>query len=103
MMMKRVWVVATNPVEGREEEYNEWYDNVHVPEVCSLDGVLNATRYEIENPDSTTPHRYIAIYELDRDDESILAALLEARASGAFLTSDSVDMATASSTFWHSR
>ena len=35
-------VVFSNPTEGREDEYNDWYDNTHLPEVCALDGVVGA-------------------------------------------------------------
>jgi hypothetical protein len=99
-MANQLWVVASNPVEGREAEFNDWYDNVHVPEVCSLDGVVSATRYEIEDGNPSAPHRYMAIYELDRDGDAVVADLMAARAAGGFVTSASLDMATASSTLW---
>lgn len=31
-------VVFTNPVEGREDDYNEWYDNQHLGDVIAAAG-----------------------------------------------------------------
>jgi len=38
-MAKYKMVTLTNPVEGREEAYNDWYQNVHLPEVVAYKGV----------------------------------------------------------------
>jgi len=45
MTDKFVQVVFSNPVEGKEDEFNEWYDNVHVPELLAVPGMVSATRY----------------------------------------------------------
>ena len=29
-MAKHVFVVLTNPLEGKEDAYNDWYTNVHL-------------------------------------------------------------------------
>ena len=44
-MAKRLMVALSNAAEGRDEEYNDWYSNVHIPDICSLEGVLGATRF----------------------------------------------------------
>jgi hypothetical protein len=93
-------MVASNAVDGRDEEFNEWYDNVHVHDICSIDGVLGATRYEIESDDSSVPHRYLAVYELDRDQAGVFADIVDAVISGAFFMSDSLDSETSTSTVW---
>ena len=33
-MAQHALFVFTDPVEGKEEEYNDWYNNVHLAEVC---------------------------------------------------------------------
>jgi hypothetical protein len=33
-MAKHVFVVFTNPVEGKDVAYNDWYDNRHLPAWC---------------------------------------------------------------------
>jgi hypothetical protein len=40
---KQQFLVFTNPVEGREDEYNEWYDNVHLGDVATDRRPLTAT------------------------------------------------------------
>lgn len=59
-------VVATSPVEGKEDEYNEWYTNEHVPALLTCPGFTSARRFRVHGePDG---HKYLAIYELEADD-----------------------------------
>ena len=44
-----------------EEEFNEWYNQEHIPERLSIPGVLNAARYEALQGGP----KYLACYELD--------------------------------------
>jgi hypothetical protein len=57
--------VLSNPIEGRDQEFNEWYDNVHWPDVLDVKGVAGAERYRRH---SSGKWRYLALYELDCDD-----------------------------------
>ena len=45
-----LFLVFTNPVKGKEREFNEWYDTVHVPEVLGIPGVLSAQRFDVGVP-----------------------------------------------------
>jgi hypothetical protein len=57
-------VVQTRPVDpSREDEYNDWYSNVHVPEIVATPGFVSARRYRA--PGSSD---YLAIYEIEGDD-----------------------------------
>jgi len=47
MAYKFIQVVFSNPVADREDEFNEWYDNVHIPELLTVPGMLSATRYAL--------------------------------------------------------
>jgi hypothetical protein len=42
-------------------EFNEWYNNEHLPELLSVPGILSAARYEAVKGG---PH-YLACYELE--------------------------------------
>jgi hypothetical protein len=33
VMPKHLMLVLTNPVEGKDAEYNEWYTNTHLPDI----------------------------------------------------------------------
>jgi hypothetical protein len=102
-MAKRLMLVLSNAAQGRDDEFNDWYDNVHIPDVCSIEGVLSAARYEVEGDDPAAPQRYMTIYELDREGAAVMADIVEGMTSGALAISDSIDTSTASSTFWRSR
>jgi hypothetical protein len=60
----------TSPVsEEREIEYNQLYDETHLPEVCSVEGIDAATRYRAPNvkrlgKEWVTDLGYLAVCEL---------------------------------------
>jgi hypothetical protein len=60
-------VVLSNPAPGKEDEYNEWYTNVHIPDVVRCDGFTGGRRYKI-GQGFDAPHKYMAIYEMETDD-----------------------------------
>ena len=54
-------VKATIPKE-REEAFNRWYNEEHVPQVLQFPGLVSARRYKaIEGEDT---YQYMAVYEL---------------------------------------
>ena len=79
-MAKSMFVVKSNPLEAREDEYNDWYDNQHVSEVLAVPGFVSAQRFVLAdmNANEVTVHRYLAIYEIEGDLGSALAALRSA-------------------------
>ena len=71
-------LVFTNAVEGRDDEYNEWYDNVHLGEVVVTPRVRRgrlATSSPTHRCSPTSRTRYLAIYEYKGDAADALAAL----------------------------
>ena len=56
-----VMIVEISVAEQDDAEVNDWYTNVHLPELCSLPGVRSARRFAIFGE----KFRYLAIYELD--------------------------------------
>jgi hypothetical protein len=38
-------LVMIDVARDKEKEFNDWYDNEHLPELLSLPGVLNARRF----------------------------------------------------------
>ncbi len=91
--MGALYVVRSNAVEGREAEFNEWYTNVHLPEVMALEGLLSAERFELDDEHSAgeQPHRYLAIYEIDAED---IPGTLENLKNAGFSLSDAIDLAS---------
>jgi hypothetical protein len=64
------FVVQSNPVAGREDEYNDWYDNRHLADVVRVPGFTRAQRFINENPLDPAPpkYKYLAVYEFESDD-----------------------------------
>jgi len=75
---EHIFIALTNPVEGKEEEFNDFYDRIHVPDVLSAPGWVAAQRYVLsseQRSDQSPPYKYIVIYEITRPEGEILAAL----------------------------
>jgi hypothetical protein len=67
-MDKWVLVVGTNCSDPeREDEFNDWYDNTHLPDVLETPGFLGATRYENPAP-AEGEAKFWAFYEIETDD-----------------------------------
>ncbi|MBB3862187.1 hypothetical protein GGQ88_003485 [Novosphingobium hassiacum] len=83
-------MVLSNPVGDRDEEFNRWYDEVHLGDVFKVPGVIGAERYRFR---SGNDWKYLAIYELDCEDPAAVEQELLARAgSDAMHLSDAFDM-----------
>ena len=94
-MGRFVFVVQTDPVPGRDREYNEWYDDIHLKEVCSFPGFVGARRFR--RVDGDGKHAYLAIYELETDDpQRDLAALTAAAGTDKLRMTDALDLESAS-------
>jgi len=96
-MPSHIIVSVAGPVEGRETEFHEWYETVHVPEVLALPQFIRAVRYaprdSLEGL-SPGPTGHMTIFEVEAPDVSqALGTLSDALPS--LTMSDSLDLATA--------
>lgn len=64
-------------------EFDQWYTDVHVPEVVALDGFVSATRYAPPEPYGP----YVALYAIDGDPDKAVGGLLSAVREGKLQTS----------------
>jgi hypothetical protein len=47
---KGILVVQSRPSDpSREGEFNEWYADTHIPEVCAIPGIVSARRYKVHD------------------------------------------------------
>ena len=91
-MAQHALFVFTDPVEGKEEEYNDWYNNVHLAEVCQVEGFLSAQRFKVSDVmPGVTDHGYIAIYQVETNDPAKTIKALSAAAHGMNM-SDSINL-----------
>jgi hypothetical protein len=82
MKKRGILVALTNPVEGREDEYNAWYDGVHLVDVLKIPGVVAARRFRVapsQHRAAPAPWKYCATYELETDDIGAVAGELGRR------------------------
>lgn len=100
-MAKYRMTVFSNPVAGKEAEYNRWYDEQHLPDVCAVPGFVSAERYELSGDGS---HRYAAIYNIETDDiDGALADLNSRAGTERMMLSDAIDLAGVDMRVWKMR
>ncbi len=82
-MERRQYIVLTQCIAEREAEFEDWYDNVHLADVCKVDGVVGARRYRIERQlpcDVDVPNWYsIVMYDIESDDHLAVLDEIAAR------------------------
>lgn len=70
-MAKGIILVESRPSSpDRDQEYNAWYDEVHLGELVALDGFVSARRLRPVDGDGP----YVALYEVEGDN---LQAILD--------------------------
>ena len=105
------FIVLSNPIAGEDDTFNKWYDEVHVPEVLEVPGVIAAQRYdlaELDVPDDEDlptqlpppTHRYLVIYELDRAPQDVVAEFIDRVMTGKLSLGETLDLTTVSMTGW---
>ena len=80
--MKHIVVVLTEPTEGREAEYNDYYEKLHLDEVLATTLMTSAQRFKLScQQGMACPLPYLALYEVEADDaKEVLANLNATRA-----------------------
>lgn len=93
-MAKHMLVVFSKATPGREDEYNSWYQNQHLPDVLNVPGFRAAQRYRLQGPagdDGRT--RYLALYEVETNDlAGAMDELTKRAGTPAMPISDALDM-----------
>jgi hypothetical protein len=59
------------------EDYHKWHEEIHIPEMLSVEGFLSARRWQTESGES-----FITLYEIDTDVDTARANLKAALQSG---------------------
>ncbi len=77
--MKHVVVVLTEPVAGREAEYDEYYEKLHLDEVLATTGWSSAQRFKLgAEQGMACPLPYLAFYEAEAPDAATVMETLTA-------------------------
>jgi hypothetical protein len=100
-MNQYILAVHSNPVPGKESEYNRWYNEEHLPAVLKVPGFKSARRYRLTQPEPSAQWQYLAIYEFDAEDPGTVISALKARSGTPdMVISEAIDMNTVSVTPW---
>lgn len=96
-MAKYLMVVTSGAKEGRDEEFNAWYDGTHIHDICAIPGIAAGQRWDaLEGSPNPAPAPYLAIYEIEADDPTQVVAELGRRAAaGEIEQTESLDFDTA--------
>jgi len=95
-MPKGILVAQSSPVSPeREDDYNKWYDEEHIPDILAIPGFVSARRYRVRDagPIKAAPATptYLTIYEIEADDlDAKLTELRERSADGRVRRSNAV-------------
>ena len=91
--MTTLYMVRSNPVAGKEQEFNRWYRDVHLPEVLQIEGFQSARRFRLTEPQlQAQSHEYLVIYTINDDD--IEGTLNNLRNMRSLTMSDALDMSS---------
>ena len=79
-MARGILLVLSKPKSPEvDQDYNDWYDNVHLPEILALAGFKSARRFSMSDSQLASqggyasvstrfPSHYVAVYEVEADD-----------------------------------
>jgi len=69
-MARHTLVVFTNAAPGKHDEFNTWYDEVHLRDVVGLEGFVAAQRFRLAERQimEDRTFEYLAIYEIECKD-----------------------------------
>ncbi|HLH68533.1 MAG TPA: hypothetical protein VKY90_05775 [Candidatus Dormibacteraeota bacterium] len=96
--MRRLDLVQTNALPGRDREFNDWYTNRHIYDILAVPGIVSAQRFRLSSARRSSnyssmppPFEYLALYDIDGDPDAVLQAIEEARQAGRIPWSPALD------------
>lgn len=95
MAKKQLVLVMTEPTEGSEDEFNRYYEDLHLDEVLQTTGWKSAQRFKlVDQAGSECLLPYLALYVTEADEEkSAIEVMNETRKDR--VQSDSLNRRTA--------
>ena len=92
-MPKAVFLVSSRPVSpDKDADFNAWYDEVHLPDLRSVPGVVSATRYRLAPDGTPGAHPYLTVYEIEADDPTaVVQEMTNGVREGRFVMSDTIE------------
>ena len=77
-MAKTLLLVESKPESAQlVEEYHKWHEQIHIPEMLSVDGFVSARRWQADDGGP-----FVTLYEIDTDIDTARANLTAALRDG---------------------
>jgi hypothetical protein len=94
-MTNYIMIVQSRPKDGRDNDYNEWYDGIHLSDICAIPGVKSGRRFTASGVHLGKPGLpYLGVFEIETDDPSQIMKEMAIRATnGTMQVSDALDAA----------
>lgn len=104
-MAKAVLLATSGVREGQQAEFDRWYDDVHLPDVCAVPGVVSGRRFMVHPAMAgQVPAPSLAIYEIEADEPMTVLAEIGRRAqSGEMAISPALDPTGSGMTLYQAR
>ena len=95
-MAKLKMIALTTPLPGKEQDFHEWYNDKHLPELVNGLGMEGAQRYElVAKLMGSDTNQYLAIYDIETDDPAaFMGKMGELAQSGKMTPPTTQDMQT---------
>lgn len=93
------FMVASNPVEGREADFVTWYSGQHIHDLLNIPGVKAAQFFKLSNPQYRAgqkhPLQYLVIWKIDSDHlAEVFLRIQNGLATGTTVRSDAMNAST---------
>lgn len=93
-MAKFKLIALASPVAGKEEEFHDWYQNKHLPQIIGLPGGVGAQRYKlVAKLMGSDENEWLAIYDIECDDPmEFIGGMVQANQEGKLDQTEANDM-----------
>jgi len=64
------FIVLSNALDGRDDEFNAWYSDIHIHDALKVRGMRSAQRFtltDVQRRDPPHEYRYLCIYEVESE------------------------------------
>lgn len=95
-MYDTVFAVLSNPVEGRETEFVDWYTGTHVPDLAKIPSVVASQRFRCVDAPKRAAYASLVLTEV-ADVQETITSIKERNGTPALSSTDSIDKAKTTS------
>jgi hypothetical protein len=93
-----VLVVLANAMPGTDDDFSRWYEEVHIPDLLLVPGVVSAKRFRLTENQmrgvKTRPYEYMVIYQLESGDpKAVVDEIVSRLRGGQIAVSPTLDVA----------